>query len=777
MAQYEHLPLKRLEGQLPRRKKGGGRPPERVPKEHGAAIQRELESVVTEQKKQRRIAEFDPSLILKVKTAGPVDEDDWQRVGLNILATDPNKYLVLFADDVELQEFRRRVEAYQKDPPKGQKGPEYSGFVGAIEEVAPRSPNDRLGPALLRDGITDVKNFDDKKLFVLDLELWQPSADLVDRFIYRVARKLEELGGTLINEYRGNAAVLVRVEASGSALKELLDLPEIAFADLPPIANLPPFEFAEVTVDEITSISAPAKGAVAIGIIDSGITSKHPFLEAAVDAAFGVPDKLGDDDEAGHGTPVSGISIYGDLQQRLALKKMEARFRLASARVVNRDGKFDDKELVPSQMEQAIRKLHNDFGCRVINISLSDARRPATTKPSAWAAVLDDLARELDLIIVVSTGNSDFNFLSELGDGIANAYPKYLFENENRILEPASAVNAIVVGAIAHGNGLDDSDDEMVGVRSIAETNQPSPFTRVGPGASRAIKPDFVDYGGTAVFDGPTQAIVAGSQKSSAGILTLHTRYLERLLCCRSGTSFASPLVAYKAALIREAFPDASANLVRALLALSAEYPESAIACLSQIDEADRNLVLGNGLIDIEKALNSDDNRVILYAEDELSVDQFCVYEIPIPDEFQTTDGIRQIRVALAFDPPVRHTRLDYAGISMGFNLVRGATEEIVFDAFRKWEKNEGKAFKIPNKLRCDMLPKQTLRERGTLQRAMFEAKRDISRYGSKYFLVVRCEGGWASDILEKQNFAVAVELRHQAEIQLYSKVRIRIKT
>src|ERR1019366_4842121 len=126
-------------------------------------------------------------------------------------------------------------------------------------------------------------------------------------------------------------------------------------------------------------------------------------------------------------------------------------------------------------------------------------------------------------------------------------------------------------------------------------------------------------------------------------------------------TSFASPLVAYKAALLREAFPSATANLVRALLTISATQPHAALSRLSGFDKKDILNVLGYGVADIEHALGSDDNRVILYREDTLAVDRFAVYEVPIPETFQTETGARQIRVALAFDPPVRHTRLDYA--------------------------------------------------------------------------------------------------------------------
>jgi hypothetical protein len=127
-------------------------------------------------------------------------------------------------------------------------------------------------------------------------------------------------------------------------------------------------------------------------------------------------------------------------------------------------------------------------------------------------------------------------------------------------------------------------------------------------------------------------------------------------------------------------------------MALSADHPPSALQCLKgRGDDAIFNL-LGYGVTDVEKALASDDNRVILYWEDSLGSDCFAVYEVPIPKEFQTGKGRRHVKVSLAFDPPVRHTRTDYAGTAMSFHLLRGTALEEVFDAYRKWDKAEGKA-------------------------------------------------------------------------------------
>ena len=464
-------------------------------------------------------------------------------------------------------------------------------------------------------------------------------------------------------------------------------------------------------------------------------------------ASFAVPEALGDADERGHGTPVSGITVYGDMRQQVEQGGFVGHFKVASAKVVDAHGHFSTDLLVPTQMEAAIRQLHA-LGCKVINISLGDPKRVAGVKPSPWAALLDALVRELDLVIVVSAGNRT-NQRETHGDGVVDAYPEFLNEPKLRILEPATAVNAMTVGSLAHSNGLEAADADMPGVMPFTEYGHPSPFTRVGPGVNKIIKPDFVDFGGTVVFDGPTQRLQGGETRAASGVISLHQNYLERMLTAVSGTSFAAPVVAYKAGLVREILPAASANLVRALLAISAEQPPEARECLLGLKEEQMFHILGHGVVDAERAIYSDDHRVVLICEDTLDVDRFAVYEVPVPDIFREEDGTRRIRVALAFDPVVRHTRLDYAGLGMSFDLFRGATAEEVFDACRKWEKKaDGEdPFKIKDARRCKLVPSTNLRGYGTLQCGSFVAKRNWDKYGESYYVVVRCHGGWASAI------------------------------
>jgi hypothetical protein len=132
--------------------------------------------------------------------------------------------------------------------------------------------------------------------------------------------------------------------------------------------------------------------------------------------------------------------------------------------------------------------------------------------------------------------------------------------------------------------------------------------------------------------------------------------------------------------------------------------------------------------------------------------------------------------VALAFDPPVRHTRADYAGVGMSFRLVRGCDPSLIFDHYRRRTTAEGPRPEINNRYNCLLEPGPRERERSTLQVASVTFSRRTEAYGDDYYVLVRCEGGWAAGFETHQRFALVVELSHQAEVQLYTRLRTRIR-
>lgn len=783
MAKLPHLPLQRLDKALDRRRVPAPvAPPTRgSAKSHAASIATQIDAAAKEQLAIPKIEGIDPELILKVQLSAPIQEETWRAAGFKVLAQESGGILVLFTNDTELKGFRERLDEYQKGVQGDAKNPAYNQLFAAIDEVRNPSGPDRIGPRFRSEGKSSALDFDARANFTIDAELWDAPTQL-DREVrvQKIVEHVEKAGGEILSRYIGLSGLIVlRARMRGSVLRTLIDLPVIARVDLPPIPDLGERDPPVVTADDMMA-PAPSAEAPLIGIIDSGSTD-HPLLVPSLAASIGVPEALGTADIWGHGTKVAGVVAFGDVRECVARKIFESPVRIVSAKVVNDEGRFDDTDTIPDQMDKAIRALH-ELGCRIINVALGDAHRVPydNGRVSPWAATLDTLARELDIVVIVSAGNSAAGQRAPWGDkaeNIIQTYPEYLVAAENRIVEPATAAIALTVGSLAHANGLPTDGSGGAELRAVASLNLPTPVTRSGPGPNDSIKPDLVDFGGTVLFDGMTQRVVSGDQYASAGMLTLRPDYLQGLLTSSTGTSMAAPRIAYKAGLLLRAMPAASANMIRALLALSADIPSEALQHLQRLGAGGQRACLGYGVPDITRALDSEERRVVFIADrQELATDQFALYRVPLPKEFQSTKGKRHIRASLAFDPPVRHTRLEYLGVRLNYHLIRGMQPDAIFEHFRHRTKEEAPFDKLPGSAKCPLDPSRDVRGTSTLQRSTMTMQRNIDRYGEDYYLAVFAERRWAGEEITHQRFSVAVELEHEAEINIHQALRVRLR-
>jgi Subtilase family len=782
MADFEHLPLVRLPRLEAHRKVSNPTPPPKRDRgTHAAKVTAGLDAAIAAETRRERIVGIDPGLILRVTMTDQMAEDDWRRAGFKVLAQDEGKVLILFTSDAELTEFKIRLARFKDDPLTVKGNPPHNGLFANIEAVAAISPEDRLGPRLRTNGAADVAAINWRKSWTVDVEIWDAATpEERQTRVHAIESFIMMAGGNVLSRYIGDTGLIVlRIKVRGTLLRRLCHVAEIALIDSPPTPDLETAPLSKLTIASTGPVTAPPDDAPMIGVVDSGI-SANPLLAQAIIDSFGVPAELGDADVHGHGTRVAGVAIYGDVSERIAERSFAAPFRLLSVRVVNDQGRFDDASSIADQMQKAIKALYAK-GCRIINISLGDAAKIpyADGRVTAWASTLDYFARTLDVLIVVSAGNSQGAPSAPWGskpDGVVTLYPSYLFEPTNRIIDPAMAACILTVGSVAHSNGLRDDPYDGADIRPITARDHPTPITRTGPGTGGAVKPELVDYGGTAVFNGGTQRLMTGANWDSAGIVTLRANYLEGLFEASTGTSMAAPRVAFKAALLLRRFPDASANLLRALLATCAEVPESTVKLLNGVADKSVSRCCGYGIPDVERALFSQEKRVIRYADrDNLEIDQFALYEVPIPDDFRRVKGDRQIRVTLAFDPPVRHTRLEYLGVRMSFRLIRGLTPEEIFEHYRKREEGDDWP-DLPEKHKCKLTPGYKARSVGTLQSATFRMKKNVDHYGDTYYLAVFADRRWAGENVSQQRYAAVVELLHPGEVRLYQQSRQRVR-
>ncbi|MDA8226571.1 MAG: S8 family peptidase [Desulfitobacterium hafniense] len=774
MAGYENLPLVRIEIVYDRKKRPGfGSAPIREYVQHAEKLETEIENLLEAFKSKPLPSIIKPELILKVKYDSSLNVDDLRRSGLHILGGDPNNALILFATKGDLSDFTQRLNEYKAGPKDKAKNPAYNNFFANIESVTYLTREDRIGAKL------KTIEIEEESFYWIDIELWHLGDKVKSR------EKMVEIKdfiaaseqGRATDDFIGSSLCLIRANVSGKVINELSDLDIIYRIDLPSKPTFYPRDIINIPIEQLPKPKAPFEDAPGICVIDSGVLQGNPFLAKAIGDTSTFPGSLGDPtDVNGHGTLVAGIAIYGNVLDCILNDSFQPDAVLYSARVTNEYNCFDNDKLITSQMREAITYFYEQYACRIFNISLGDKDRPFVNgKQPIWAATLDELARELDIVVVISAGNYDFN-----GDDVEKAlteYPSYLSTPEAKIIDPASAALAVTVGSVCPDGGPIANlyrIETMAHNRPIGESGLPSPFTRCGPGVNGIIKPELCEVGGSLVYNGLTHRTTIDQGLS---VLSTSKYFPERIFDTDIGTSFAAPKIANQAARILREWPSSSsANLIRSLLIHCADIPFHIAKKYYTIEEALN--VYGYGIPDARRVVNSYENLVNLYAEAALDLDKMHIYEVPIPKLFNQTKGDRRIIVTLAFNPPVRYTRLDYLGIEMSFRLIRGKSLSEVAESFRARRKDEGKVDTLSSsKFECKMFPGAQLRDRGTVQKGIHTiGKNTILGYGENYYLVVRCENNWATEEMAPQDYSVVVSVEHSSqEVKLYEAIRTRV--
>jgi len=481
-----------------------------------------------------------------------------------------------------------------------------------------------------------------------------------------------------------------------------------------------------------------------------------------------------------HGIQVASIASYGGLRALADdSKHLSAPHPVFAARILESNAEFPDFASVAGifhvELESALRWLHSE-GVRIVTCSVNSDVAATRAYPGEATAIIDALARELDMVVVVSAGNRTHIDPSHWRDD----YPRYLEESDASVAEPGTAATAVTTGAIAWYDtaGSRGANNQI----AIARAGRPSPFTRVGPTrgttSSGTMKPEFAAHGGNWAWD-KDLGLVQGDP--SLGVITLlgpHTT--GRLAGVADGTSYAAPYVAHEAAEILTRYPAASANLIRALLALSAETRE-----VSSSERALAERAAGYGVPAAQRILESDRHRVVMTYEGHIPANSTVVHPIPIPAEFATGQLRQRLTVALAFDPEVRRTRRAYQAATMNVELVRNMPLEEVIAIYRRQPSMEAMALdpalqrrSLPSgRQRPDLFPGSETIESNTLIRRRMRTS-GWSPDDDGYFIAVRHDlEPWAKPATgdaPPQRYALAVELTLDAavNIDLYALVR-----
>ena len=291
---------------------------------------------------------------------------------------------------------------------------------------------------------------------------------------------------------------------------------------------------------------------VGVAVIDSGISTWHDDLTKGSSATiypYGdqrvkkfvdfVNGRTQPYDDNGHGSHVAGI-VAGNGYDSFGQKSgIAPRASLVSLKVLDANGSGTISNIIAALNWVAIN--HKTYNIRVVNLSVG-----ARIRESYWTDPLTLAAKvvvDQGVVVVAASGNLGKNAAGHLQYG--------------GIAAPGNAPWVLTVGASSTEGTLTRRDDVMANFSSNGPTH-----------IDFAAKPDLVAPGaGTISLAVPGSTFyLTKAQYLINGKAIGHSPYLTL-----SGTSMAAPVVSGTVALMMQANPNLTPNLVKAILQYTAE--------------------------------------------------------------------------------------------------------------------------------------------------------------------------------------------------------------
>jgi hypothetical protein len=242
--------------------------------------------------------------------------------------------------------------------------------------------------------------------------------------------------------------------------------------------SLPVEEYSKIDIEKYLD-EEHVNSETVIGIIDSGISRENSLLAPYIMGREEYVSSIYQNPE--HATFIASMIQFGNKLNGIGdTDKKRFRF-LDIVAVPNSDQGFGPVDTVTEdELMEVIEKTMTKYASsvKIWNLSLGIANKVCDNKMSDLGIFLDYVQDKYQVQIFVASGNLEPPFRTWP--------PQAIMGERDRIISPADSVRAITVGSIA----LFDS------ASSIVKKDEPSPFSRRGPGANYNIKPDIVDYGG-----------------------------------------------------------------------------------------------------------------------------------------------------------------------------------------------------------------------------------------------------------------------------------------
>ena len=403
-----------------------------------------------------------------------------------------------------------------------------------------------------------------------------------------------ELPASLQRYVRGPKLELIDgyvISIPDTALAGLDALPQVASAHQDRPAWAADFLSTTSTGADVARQSLGLTGrGIGVAVVDSGITSWHDDLMPGDGSSYPyanqrvakfvdfVNGQFMPYDDHGHGSHVAGIVLGNGYDSHGRQAGVAPDASLVSLKVLDADGKGTISRIIAALDWVAANA--GAYNIRVVNLSVG-----AAVTQSYWIDPLALAARRLTergIVVVAAAGN-----LGQNADGE---------RQYGGILAPGNAPWVLTVGASSTEGTLRDQDDVVAGFSSLGPTR-----------GDYLAKPDLVAPGrgilslavpGSTLYQNNADYLVSDNVKTG------FPPYLSL-----SGTSMAAPQVSGAVALMLEANPNLTPNLVKAIL----QYTARADSDYGPLQEGAGFLdVLGAVRLSRFYALNRPDSRMPL---------------------------------------------------------------------------------------------------------------------------------------------------------------------
>lgn len=500
-----------------------------------------------------------------------------------------------------------------------------------------------------------------------------------------------------------------------------------------------------------------------------------------------------------HGTAMASLIAWGELDGiQVALPNpIYVRPILRPDLASNpREERTPDDRLLIDVVHEAVRRMFEGAPgvhptaptVKVINLSVGDESRPFAGDLSPWARLLDWLAYKYKVLFIVSSGNQADNLVLSIPretlsgmteEARASAAMQALLREDyhRRLIAPAESVNALTVGAYSSDGSTSPA---VPGRYALFPEGGIAPYSCIGPGFRRAIKPDLLLPGGRVLYSehpgsppaethvngvwntprAPGHRVAAPPDDSGDTIYTRGTSNAAAL-----GTRGAAQTFAVLEAL-RAGNPDVlptryDAVLIKALLTHGAKLGDIQQQILSARPDVDhwhakRRLVsryAGYGPSDVDRALTCSEQRATMLGLGELRNEKAWEFRVPIPEALNASLVRRRLTITLAWFTPTNPLHSKYRVARLWVDLPE-------------------------NPLRLDRIEGESRQvQLGTLQHDIFEGESAVPIVAGQDLVVrVNCIAD-AGRLVEPVEFAlcVSLEVAEGVGLPIYEQVRHRI--